>query len=546
MARIFKEMVKKSDLMYVLVFFVWGIVRILRIKYIFSNLGPAVGRSDKKVLIFGVRTLATTNLVYFDAFFGQAFKKLGCKVKMLYCDGLMDSCDADTMLRSQKPACTICRTLGPSLKQALNLDCLSLKKFITKEEIDAINEKVNEMTSGQMAEANSLGVEVGAHAVSSAVRYFLAGRIDLQDPEHEKKLREKLKAAMIMTKIAAAIYDQEKPDIIFMLHGIYSTWGPFFDYFRLKKVDVIAYGNAAYRFGSFVFLRNGREYEFVYEKMWNKYRNEPFPVEEKKQITDYLAERFKGLVGDHLMYRENFEDKKKQCEFDRLNQKKYENKYVLYPNLAWDACVEGRSSGIFKSLFDWIDNTIEFFMARPEYQLIIKPHPAELIWEKGTESISKYINRKFPQLPENIVLLKADTPLNAYEVIQPDGICLTFNGTIGLEFATQGMPVIVAGNSHYKDAGIVYKIESLEDYRSLLEQPYRLLEFSNIHKELAIKYAYFYFFKLMIRIPFYRGDVWSEIDWRYVANTGKLFNENNNLMKICNYIVTGREIIEPL
>jgi len=541
-----KEFIKRHYVLYTMVFFFWGISCILRAKFIFKKIKHSSPNKNFKVIILGLRTIPTTNLVYYDAIFGHAFKKLGCTVKILYCDGVLDSCDANTIFRNQKPQCFLCKNLGCFLKDSLNLDCISFKQYISNSDIEEIKKDVVNLTDEKLLNYKYLGVNVGAHAHSSAIRYFLFGKIDMNNPNQIAVLREKLVYAMIVTKVAEGVVLKEKPNMTFMVHGIYSTWGPFVDYFRNKNIDVIIYGNNPVRFGHSNFSRNGREFEFTTQKSWEKFRQKHLSEDKKLQIDNYLYSRFKGLVSDHLMYKDNFNNSKKQTLLKQLFKGKYLRHYVFYSNMAWDACVDGRGSIIFKDIFNCIDTTIEYFKKRKDYQLIIKPHPSELIWENGTRGIRDYILNKYPDLPDNIVVLNNDTPLGARDLILSNTIAITFNGTIGLELATQGLPTLVTGDSHYMDAGVVFKIWSLKEYLDLLDNPERVISFVEDNIELAKKYAYFYFFKTLVRIPFYRDNNWAVIDWKTVADTKKLLADNSDIIKICKKIIDREDIVVPL
>lgn len=557
MARAIKEKLKnfvhRYQTLEKIILFAWGLFWIARAKLIFRKIKQSPKRvkdrgGTNKVIIFSVRALPTTELVYFDAIFGHAFSKLGWQVKMLYCDGLLDSCDADTTYRSQRPQCFACKNLGSFVRNSLNLDCILFRQYITDSDIKRIKEKVARLKREQLIDYKYLGVDVGLHAQSSAVKYFLSGKLDLNSPNHLAILRKKLIYSMIMTKIASRVYLNEEPKIIFMLHGIYCIWGPFADYFRTKNIDVIVYSNTGgFRFGDFAFIRNVREFELIAKKSWDEFKKTPLTRTEESLIDSCLAERAKGLIGDQLLYRENFNIRlKKQELLKLLSAKKYSKRYVLYPNLAWDACVEGRGSNIFKDIFSLIDTTINYFIKKPNYQLIIKPHPAELVWERGTESIANYISNKYPKLPKNIAVLKPDTPLSAYDLIKSGTIGITFNGTIALEMATRGMPVLVTGDSHYKDAGVVYEIKTLKEYLNLFDNPKKLISFAKNNIELAKKYAYFYFLKLPIKIPFYSEDKWSTINWKCLSNPEEVLTDNSNIIKICRKIIENKDVVNPL
>lgn len=546
-----KSFIHKHETLDKLAFFILGLWWVIRAKIIFrkikkKTLEPFISQGAKKnkALILAVRTIPSTNLVYFDALFGHAFRKLGCQVRMLYCDGLLDSCDADTAFRNQKAQCFACKKLGPLVKNSLGLDCISYREQISDSDIQEIKEKVAALKVEQLLNYQYLGVKVGSHARASTVRFFLFGKMDLSNPEEEAVFRRKLVYAMIAAKIASKLYLKERPDFVFTLHGIYSTWGPFFEYFRKKKIEVLVYGIMSFRFGHFVFSRNNKEVDLIGPKSWEDFKKKPLSEQEEAQIDGYLSARFKGDMGELEMFRKNFNDfSEKETILSSLSNRKYLRRYVLFPNLSWDSSVGGQSLNIFKDMFAWIDQMINYFKEKPNYQLIIKPHPAELVWEKESKRVADYILTHHPNLPENIIVLKADVPLRAYDLVAPETICLVYSGTLGLELAIQENPVLNAAGSHYSDAGIVYPVKSLEEYLSLVDNPDKLISFVKSNQKLAKKYAYFYFFKSIIRVPFYRDDKWSTIDWKVVADVKKLLGDKSNLIKICQKIINKEEIV---
>jgi len=547
MTRRIKNFIHKHENLEKLVLSARGLFCILRAKFIFRKIEHNSPKGNLKVLILGVRTLPTTNLVYFDAIFGHAFKKLGSEVRMLYCDGVLNSCDADTVFRNQRPQCFVCKKLGGFLKSSLNLDCASYRQYITSTDIEEIKKIVANLDDKELSGYEYLGVNAGKHALASAIRYFLFGKLDLNDPDQIALLREKLIYAMITTKVAENFVVKEKPNVIFCLHGIYSTWGPFLDYFRLKKIDTLVYINMFEIFGHFMFKRNSKLFDSVSKEKWLDFCRSPLTKDEEAKIDAYFAKRFEGNTDDHKLYEEQFNSgSEEDLSLKALLKEKHPRRYVMYPNLAWDGAVEEDVSEIFDNIFSWIDRTIEFFKQKKDYQLIIKPHPAELIWEGCSKTLTDHIREQHGSLPENIILLKPDVSLRAYDLVGPDTVGIVFNGGLGLELAFAGIPVLVAADSHYRDAGIVYKVKTLEEYLSLLDFPEPLISFAKDNHELAKKYAYFYFFKGMIRIPFYRNDKWSTIDWKVVRDTEKLLADSSPIIKICKKVMNKEDIVAPL
>ena len=368
-----KNFIHKHRTLEKIVLFAWGIYYIVRAKLVFRKIKYNIAKKAKpKVLILALRTIPTTNLVYFDAIFGHAFRKLDCDVKMLYCDGLLDSCDGETVSRDQKPQCFVCKKFNKLLKGTLGLDWLSFFQYISEKDIEKIKEEVANLNKEELLNYQYLGVKVGVHAQSSAIRYFLSGMIDLNDPRQIAVVREKLVSAMITTKISDEINKKEKPNAIFLLHGIYSTWGPFRDYFfSQENVETVLYGNMPPRFGHFIFNRNNKLNEIVSKEEWSNFSHLSLTKEEEKEIDDYFTNRSKGTIGDQKMYENNFGTKLGgKPLLKSLLGKKYSKRYVMYTNLAWDVAIEGKVSKIFDDVFSWIDTTLEFFKQKKDYQLI--------------------------------------------------------------------------------------------------------------------------------------------------------------------------------
>jgi len=549
-----KGYIHRNKILDKIAFYLFGLWWVIRAKVVFSKVRKNTLKTlnfdgkAKKILILAVRTIPSTNLVYFDGIFGHAFRKLGASVKMLYCDGFLSSCDADTAYRNQKAQCFVCQKFGPLVKKYLGLDNISYGDYISASDIREIKEKVAGLSNQELLNYNYLGINAGIHARASANRYFLFGKVDLNKPKEVSVLRTKLVYAMIATKIASNVFEEEKPDTILMLHGIYSTWGPFLSYFRLKGAETYVYDNKLSRFGNFTFFHNCEAFK-TFGQSWLDFKEQPLAKEEESQLDDYLNERFKGEVGEHIMFKENIENlKKKDSILKSLFENNYARRYILYPNVGWDGSIKGDSSDIFEDMFAWIDAVVEFFKKNRNYQLVIKSHPAELIFtsQGGNKSIIDYVIDNHGPLPENISILKSEVPVKAYDLVSSGTISLTYDGTVGLEAGVLGFPALIAAQTHYTEAGAGFKVKSLDEYLELLENPSPLFDFAKNNIELAKKYAYFYFFKSMVRIPFYRDDRWSIIDWSKVINTKRLFSENSNLIKICKKIMNKQDVINPL
>jgi hypothetical protein len=82
---------------------------------------------------------------------------------------------------------------------------------------------------------------------------------------------------------------------------------------------------------------------------------------------------------------------------------------------------------------------------------------------------------------------------------------IVYNSTVGLEMAYNGIPVIVGGNTHYRNMGFTYDPDTPNEYRNYLSKIGGLDTKDNTTK-LAQRYIHFLFVKKHISFPFYSTD----------------------------------------
>jgi hypothetical protein len=156
---------------------------------------------------------------------------------------------------------------------------------------------------------------------------------------------------------------------------------------------------------------------------------------------------------------------------------------------------------------------VQYFATRPEVQLVIRIHPGELI-TKGP-SVADVVLKTLPSLPENIHLVPADARVNTYDIVDIAELGLVYTTTVGMEMAMSGVPVIVVGNTHYRNKGFTLDPENWQGYFELLTDvlinpgKYRL---SQEQVEQAWNYAYRFFFDYPHPFPWHLLHMWKDLE----------------------------------
>ncbi len=209
--------------------------------------------------------------------------------------------------------------------------------------------------------------------------------------------------------------------------------------------------------------------------------------------------------------------------------------FLLAANVLADSLTLGRQ--VFsENMTEWIQQTVKFFAQHPEVQLIVRMHPGER-YTKGP-SVSQVIHQALQPIPENIHLVHAQEAVNTYDLIEIADLGLVYTTTVGLEMAMSGLPVIVAGNTHYRGKGFTLDVDSWENYYALLNQTVRSIEefrLSNAEIERAWSYAYLFFFEYPCPFPWHLKHFWHETEsWsvsRVLSEEGmELFGETFDML----------------
>jgi hypothetical protein len=198
---------------------------------------------------------------------------------------------------------------------------------------------------------------------------------------------------------------------------------------------------------------------------------------------------------------------------------------LLATNVLGDSLTLGRNL-ISPSMSDWITRTVQFFARHAEVQFVIRIHPGEQLTHGP--SMLNVIRAALPEIPAHIHLVRPEEKVNTYDLIEMTSLGLVYTTTTGLEMAMQGIPVIVAGETHYRNAGFCLAPRNWDEYIQLLETtladlPNRRLSAEQI--ELAWNYAWRFFFEFPQPFPWRLLYFWKDYElWpleRILAPEGK-------------------------
>jgi hypothetical protein len=185
---------------------------------------------------------------------------------------------------------------------------------------------------------------------------------------------------------------------------------------------------------------------------------------------------------------------------------------LLATNVLGDSLTLGRNL-FAKSMEEWIFRTVQYFVSRPEVQLVIRVHPGERLI-RGPSMVG-VIQRAAPRNPGNVHVIAANEKMNTYDLMGLADFGLAYTTTVGLEMAMRGLPVIVAGRTHFRGRGFTIDPTTWDEYYVTLD---RVLADPGRHRLSARKtraawnYAYRFFFEYPFDFPWRLMHLWKDVD----------------------------------
>jgi len=176
---------------------------------------------------------------------------------------------------------------------------------------------------------------------------------------------------------------------------------------------------------------------------------------------------------------------------------------------------------------------------------LIRIHPAEV---RGTipsrQPILDEIRKSFPQLPSNVFIIPPQSNSSTYAAMYKCDSVIIYGTKTGVELTSVGIPVVVAGEAWIRGKGLTNDANSPEEYFRLLDRlpARRRLEGETL--ERARKYAYHFFFRRMIPLPFMGpGKPFASVNLGGLKDL--LPGRYPGLDVICDGILEGKPFIYP-
>ena len=311
-----------------------------------------------------------------------------------------------------------------------------------------------------------------------------------------------------------------KPDVVIVPNGTIQEFGVVYEVARYLDIPVNTYEFGDQRDRIWL-AQNDKVMRQDTKDMWEVYRDIPLNNYEKKKIRELFEARRKASVWKNFsrlwqqVPAKGVEIARKELGLDERPM------VLLATNVLGDSLTLGRE--IFtQSMEDWLVKTLQYFAGRKDAQLVIRVHPGEVLIHG--QSMLDVINRVLPRLPEHIRVIAPSEKVNTYDLIAAADVGLVYTTTVGLEMAMCGVPVIVVGDTHYRERGFTQDPPTWVRYHKILKAVLEDPQAFKLNKEQvdqAWAYAYRFFFDYPLPYPWHLVHLWEDYGKKSLAEVVK-------------------------
>lgn len=497
--------------------------------------------NDKNLkILFGPTFSIHNPSVKSDRLFAASLLQMGCDVTAIYCDGVQkEECNVyggEWQGKNWNKSCKYCQKCSKkSWNKFSKVNLLKLSSFLNDDDYDYISSLLENSSFEEMLNFHYEGVDYGRLGKDLLVNNYLVASPQLV-PRGEILLRTHIENLLLLNICYDRIVLKIKPDRVITNDSYYGMWNilenvcgkyniPFYSHYPVTKSRcAISFNEAAMNLSM--------------KTSWNKFQKIPLNQNDIYKIRKWV-DGDRDFVIDASKPFNNSENDLHNLELDTTKPL-----ILLSANITWDLAALNKNI-FFEDMNEWIVETISWFNKNPEFQLLIKPHPAETAPSipKTNERVIDIISSNFCKLPPNVFLLKSNTTLTIKKIIGFQNLrgVIVHTSTVGFEFPANGIPAIVTGQAPYRDFGFTTDPNTKDEYFENLEKLCKnKIKLSKEHSLLAKKFIKFFHFHFYHKLIDSQENLLSD---RSDLKT-KLDSIGNPLGYIINRIINGLPIID--
>jgi hypothetical protein len=343
------------------------------------------------------------------------------------------------------------------------------------------------------------GIRVGRFAASTALRDLRTGELDFSKSSVRDSVAMRLGRAERYADAVHSIVDDVQPSLALFVDRGYTPAGELFDLCLDRGIPGVTW-NTGHRSNTLVFKRYSRETRDVHpfslsESTWKRVRSMEWTNGHEERLRreiegTYASGDWFSEVGTQFRTKQAGATQVREAIGLRPDRKVA----IIFPHIVWDGTFFW-GTDLFGSYERWLVETVRAAARNPAVDWVVKIHPANLIKDAreglgGMPADERCIRAALGTLPLHVKLVPADSPISTHSLYSVADYAVTVRGTVGIEAATFGIPVLTAGTGRYDRLGFTVDHASSEQYLERLGRIQDVPRLLDAQTELAKRYAY--------------------------------------------------------
>lgn len=437
------------------------------------------------VMIVSLRVWQNHALI--ETMLGHALRERGARVSLLTCGGGLPICEIGWARKGWPRPCDRCAHFTDKVAEAAELPHYRLADYLPwgANGADA-PQTYQEITDSPSMDYEKAGAQTAAWVLKTTSPQAVPGGPEV--------MRDSAVTAAAVELAANRIIDVAAPDVLLMVNGILVEEHVLAKVARSRGLRAVTYGYGIHRDTIVLSSDVLPALDFKNEPLWEDARGHELTAEEDERLTRYLLEREHGAGTAAFFAQAPRDPVALRRELGVAPDKRL---IAMFTNITWDSACLNKDIA-FPNADEWIRAVVRAVAARDDCQLVLRVHPAEA--SLGTlEPAAGAVAHEFPELPPNVRVIDAAERVNSYALIDAADAVLVYASTTGLEASVRGKPVVIAGDVHYRGRGFTADLDGPDDLLRVINDGVPAPTPEQI--DLARRYAYAYFFRLMTPLP---------------------------------------------
>lgn len=343
------------------------------------------------------------------------------------------------------------------------------------------------------------GVPVGRFVASTLMRQKRLGSVDPRAPDLAGAVEDRIAASIRAVDLAEEIVRRVRPELVCFYDRGYTPDGELFEAALAAGAKAVTL-NAAHRSGLVICKRyhptnKDRHFGAPSAATWDALRSMDW--------TDAYWEALRAEV--ETSYRSGTWYDEVGTQFGKttldpaallasLGLDPSRKTAAVFPHLFWDATFFW-GDDLFNDYRDWFCEVLRIAARNDRLNWIVKLHPASIVKDRrdgytGQPAEILAMRETLGELPAHIAFLPPDSAISTLSLYEIMDYCLTVRGTVGIEAAMYGIPVLTAGTGRYDGYGFTIDSSNREEYLARLAELETQAPLTDVQTELARRYAY--------------------------------------------------------